>query len=258
MEHERAVLLEAEQAARAEAESAVRARDEFLTTASHELRTPLTSLSLATETLLRMVGNEPRRLAEAPADVVTRLLDTVRSQLRRFSTLVATLLDVSRVAEGRLKLHLAEADLATLARDVAAGLRPEAEDAGCTISVDAPAPVRGRWDSVRLEQVVTNLVSNAVHYGSGSPVEVAVRRQGEVAELTVRDRGAGIAPEDQERIWRRGERAVDASTHAGLGLGLFIARALVEAHGGTIGCESARGQGALFRVRLPIAGPPAS
>jgi signal transduction histidine kinase len=228
---------------------AVALRDEFLTVAGHELRTPLTALLLQAESL---VGRG--ELTGRDAERARRLY----RQARRLVTLVDELLDVSRVRTGRLALHREALDLVALVSDHVARLTGESARPAPQIVLSATGAPHGHWDRTRLEQVVSNLVSNAIKYGAGEPVEVEVGAEADHAVLIVRDHGIGIAPEDQARIFGRFERAVSSRNYGGLGLGLWIARQIVEAHGGTIAVRSAPGQGAEFRVQLPLAAPGAS
>lgn len=232
-----------------QAREAIRVRDEFLSVASHELNTPLATLTLQLEDALvdRPGGSAPdqRRL-----DV-----ERVRRQLGRLSHLVANLLDISRVTAKRLQLEVSSVDLAATTREVVEHLAPELTRAGCPVRVHAPAPVVGRWDAMRVAQVVTNLLSNACKYGAGKPIDVAVEAQGPRARLTVRDEGIGIPLVDQERIFECFERAVSPRNYGGLGLGLYITRQVIEAHGGTIGVTSEPGNGSTFVVELPLAAP---
>jgi len=148
-------------------------------------------------------------------------------------------------------------DLAQLARAVVENLRQQAEAAGSAITLEAPPALPGVWDEFRIEQVLTNLLTNALRYGSGKPVEMVVRQDGDIAHVGVRDHGIGIAPEDQARIFGQFERTEDSRKHAaGLGLGLYITRKIVDLHEGRIGVESAPGAGSLFIVELPLAPPP--
>jgi signal transduction histidine kinase len=166
--------------------------------------------------------------------------------------LVEELLDVSRLASGRLRVEPTEFDLSDLVREVASRLKPFLDAAGCALSVEARAPAVGSWDRLRVEQVIANLVSNALKYGPGSPVEMSVTCEAECACLRVRDHGIGIAPQDQHRIFQRFERAVPMSHYSGFGLGLWIAREIVAAHGGSIDVDSEIGHGSIFTVRLPF------
>ncbi len=183
-------------------------------------------------------------------------LSAVARQAKRLSDLVDGLLDVSRMRMGRLKLERQRFDLAALVRDVASRLEADAARAGCSLLVAAAAPVLGSWDPLRIEQIVTNLLSNAVKYAGSAPIEVAVESDARMARLVVRDRGVGIAPEDQRRIFERFERgASPRGARGGLGLGLYITRQIVEAHGGSIRVASRPGEGTIFVVELPLSPP---
>ncbi len=239
---------EEEQRARAELEAAVRARDDFLSLASHELKTPLTSLMLQTQLLQR----RQQRGEHIPPESVQRVLDQTARQTQRLARLVNDMLDISRLSGGKLALETETFDLAELARDVVAKLGPQLSEARCEVSVQAAEPVLGTWDRYRLEQVLTNLLTNAARYAAGKPVEISVRRLGQGAELRVRDHGRGIAQEDQERIFHKFERAVGSREVSGMGLGLFIVREIVEMHGGTVHVESELGLGSVFSVGLPL------
>jgi signal transduction histidine kinase len=230
-----------------EAQDAIRARDEFLSIASHELRTPLTPLQLQVQSLRRLASR-----SELPLDRLQQKLALAERQVERLGGLVANLLDISRITGHRLLLELEEVDLAALVRDVTERSRDHLQRVGCTLDLRAPAALVGRWDPMRLEQVLTNLLSNAMKYGAGKPIHVEVAAAGGQALLTVRDEGIGIAPEDQRRIFQRFERAVSERHYGGFGLGLWICRQVVEAMGGSIDVQSALGAGATFTVRLPI------
>ena len=142
-------------------------------------------------------------------------------------------------------------DLRELVRELCGSLEREISMAQSRVQLDAPEPVVGCWDRLLLQQIVTNLISNALRYGAGKPIDVVLRADPGWAELKVRDRGIGIAAEDQQRIFEQFERAADNKVSAGLGLGLYISRQIVEAHGGTIGVSSTLGSGSIFSVWLP-------
>ena len=233
-----------------EAVDAIRARDEFLSIASHELRTPLASLQLQIRLLLRQSPKDP--MAVPLSDQTKARLEGASKQTERLNQLVGELMDVSKIAAGRLSLHLEETDLSAIAREAALRFGDEATKARCAIDLAAPVPVVGLWDRVRVEQVVTNLVTNALKFGAGAPIDVIVESTGTVGRVSVRDRGIGVAPEDAERIFHRYEQAVSARTYGGMGLGLYIVRQIVEAHGGTIRLESEPGSGSTFIVDLPF------
>jgi PAS domain S-box-containing protein len=232
-----------------EAQKAVKLRDEFLSIASHELKTPLTSLQL-------QVSGMQRNLRMGRAEMTSeRILDgigRIDNHVDRLGKLVNDLLDVSRAAAGQLRLDLAEVDLADVVRDVAGRFEDDLTHAGCAIELELERVV-GQWDRLRLEQVVTNFIANAIKYGPGKPIAIVVRRDGTHALLTVRDHGIGIAAVDQPRIFERFARAVSPEHYGGLGLGLWIVRVLVEAMNGTVEVRSAPAAGATFTVRLPLA-----
>ena len=227
-----------------------RLKEDFLSIASHEFRTPLTALRLQTD-LLR----DGLRKTFGPHERTERQVAVLDRQIERLDRLVAVLLDVSRISEGKLRLELVEIDLAEVVREVVDRLAPEALHSGSEVRV-AVAPVVGLWDRARLDQVVTNLLSNALKYGQGRAVDVSVEaRDGGRVALVVRDRGIGIPLESHAWIFERFQRAANARPVKGLGLGLWIARTMVQAHGGEIRVESAPGEGATFTVTLPRNAP---
>ena len=243
---------EAEEAAQV-ARRAVATRDAFLSVASHELRTPLNTLQLQVQAFLRAARKTGDERAE-------QRLERLAAQTDRLGELVGTLLDVSRLSSDRLVLEPSELDLCELVREVATRDAELARSAGCALKVELPSAAVGRWDRLRLEQVLTNLLGNAFKFGAGRPVEVKLLVADERVRLSVADQGLGIAREDQARIFARFERAVSARSFGGLGLGLWIVNEIVRAHGGTVEVESAPGLGARFTVELPrevpAQGPP--
>ncbi|WP_438037255.1 AAA family ATPase [Sorangium sp. So ce204] len=238
-----------------EAQEAIQRRDEFLVVASHELKTPLTSLQMQAQSFERLLRR--RSLADVPPERIEAMLQILGRQTSRLGRLVDELLDVTRLRAGRLALARAPVDLAALAGDVVERMRPQLAASRCRTQLDLGAPVVGHWDADRLEQVVVNLLSNAMKYGAGRPIHVDVRRQADRALLVVRDEGIGIAEADQGRIFERFERAVSVRNFGGLGLGLYIARSIVASHGGSIRVQSKPGAGAMFVVALPLSPPEA-
>jgi predicted ATPase/signal transduction histidine kinase/tRNA A-37 threonylcarbamoyl transferase component Bud32 len=229
-----------------QARYAIQLREEFLSLASHELRTPITWFLITVE----WVYDEWRRGPMA-RDATRTLLTRILQQGKRLKRQVEELLDVARIQAGKLRLEPSDVDLAELVNDVLASLAIGLERAGCGVTLDAPEPVHGRWDRARMEQVVSNLLWNALKFGAGRPIAVTVRNDGQRAQLTVRDQGIGIDPAQHEHIFDRFARAVPPRQFGGVGLGLFICREIVNAHGGTIRVHSRLGQGATFIVDLP-------
>lgn len=226
---------------------AVRARDEFFSVASHELKTPLTSLQLQLETLRRRL----LRADELGAERVLKFAEQSAHQTARLGQLVDDMLDISRIASGRFSIDASSMDLGSTVSEVVERLRPQLEAANGSVRVSCEAVV-GRWDRHRIEQVISNLLTNAMRYGKGAPVEVCLERRGDLAHLVISDHGIGVAPDDHERIFGRFERAISANEVSGLGLGLFISRQIVEAHRGRIWVESEPGHGSRFHVQLPL------
>ncbi|HZU85631.1 MAG TPA: ATP-binding protein [Polyangiaceae bacterium] len=228
------------------ATEAIAARDEFLAIASHELNTPLTPLKMQLDSL--------RRGKFAP-DRVSEKLDAASRQVNRLAKLVSQLLDVSRISGGRMHIEPEALDLAALVDEVVARMADQAAAAASSLCLRVDRPCVGSWDRLRMDQVVTNLLTNAIKYGAGKPIDVELTNRGTTARLVVRDRGIGIAPEHQRRIFERFERAASVRHYGGFGLGLWIARQIVEASGGSITVQSTPGQGSTFSVELPLTAP---
>jgi signal transduction histidine kinase len=232
-----------------ELRTAVRARDDFLSIAGHELRTPLTALTLQVQGLQRQFQRlEPN---DTLAPLAARV-DKVSVQVQRLERLVGELLDVSRVSLGRMTLEREPVDLGELVSEVVERFGDALARAGCVLSLSKGEPIVGHWDRLRLDQVITNLISNAIKYGPGQPIEVSVGTVGQRARIAVRDHGIGIAQTDRDRVFGRFERAVSQRNYGGLGLGLWISNQIVQAHEGHIALESSQGQGSLFTVDLPL------
>jgi len=248
---EQQALLEKLNATQLELERAVKMRDDFMSMVAHELRTPLNTLFL--EAQLRKMQLERGNAAAFTLDELRKMVGRDDRQIRNMVRLIDDMLDVSRMRSGTLSVRPVQTELSALLRRVVDDLSEQAAAAGCVITLDAPQPVEGRWDEFRIEQVIVNLLTNALRYGSGKPVEVSLRRTDNGAHIEVRDHGVGISAEDQQRIFRQFERVGDGKSADGLGLGLYITRHLIEAHGGTIRVCSEPGQGSVFSLDLPHA-----
>ena len=233
-----------------EARTAVQTRDNFLAIASHELRTPLSALTVLTSSLVR-AANHDRLIKLGSEGLKERMLKAER-QTGQLARLVDRLLDVSRLSSRDLQLERAQTDLTEVARDVISRYEDTAAENGSPIELKVSGPTIGFWDHSRMDQVVTNLVGNAVKYGAGAPVVVSISTGGSgYVRLTVRDGGPGIPPEHQEHVFGQFERGAAPENLPGMGLGLWLVRRIVTAHGGTVTLDSRPGQGATFTVILP-------
>ncbi len=239
---ERRRLLEFERAAHAEALRAIRVRDDFLAIASHELRTPLTPLKLQLDGLIRAFDGDAR--------LKERLVRASR-QTERLARLTDELLDVSRIASGRLEIETERLDLTEIVVELLDHLGEDAARAGSPLHFERIEPTWVCWDRARTGQAVTGLLSNAIRYGRGKPIDVAITETTNTVEVIVRDQGVGIEPAAHTRIFERFERAAAARAYGGLGLGLYVVREIARAHGGDVSVSSTPGVGSVFTLRLP-------
>jgi PAS domain S-box-containing protein len=224
---------------------ALQGRDEFLSIASHELKTPVTSLKLQLQMGLR---------GDLDADKIRKIFQTANRQVDRLTALVEDLLDVSRIRSGKLGLDLAPFCLPQLVQEVIERFEQQFRLAGMEVSYACSAPATTiNGDQFRLDQVITNIFTNAIKYAPHNGLEVKLYTEDSCACIEVRDYGEGVANEQQELIFDRFERAGIQNNLGGLGLGLYISRMIVNAHGGHIGVISQPGEGATFKVKLPLA-----
>jgi signal transduction histidine kinase len=231
--------------------NAVEARNTLISVASHELKTPLTTLQLQLHLITRKFTRGP--IDEASITMLGSRVASIDRQVSRLGRLIDNLLDVSRINAGKMQLEYDDVDLVAMVREVVGRFEEELSLGGPPVTVRAGVPVSGRWDRMRLDQIVTNLVSNALKYGKNSPVDITVEPGNDpsTARLEVRDHGIGIAEGDLARIFERFERLVSGKQAGGFGLGLWIVREIVQAMGGTISVWSKPGEGTTFTVELP-------
>ena len=225
------------------ARRAITGRDEFLSIAAHEIRGPLASMHLAVQGLMR--GSLP------PASMRTAL-EVLQREDRRLGRFVDELLDLGRIRTGQLHFELEEVDLGTVVRDVVSRSSGELAQARSAVTVKTEGALTGEWDRFRVEQVVTNLLSNAMKYGEGKPIDISAVRSGDRAILKVVDQGIGIEPTMLGKIFDPFQRVVDARNYGGLGLGLHIAKTIIDGLAGTITVDSRLGAGSTFTVELPV------
>jgi len=231
----------------AEAKAQLRARDEFLAIAAHELRNPMTPIAAWVELMMTQARRRPGRIPSEILRGLERLEYLIDAYIRR----ATTLLDVSRISTGHLQLSPGKIDLSSLVRETVSAMIPAAQTAGCAISLAVQDGVSGSFDRTAIEQVIENIVSNAIRYGAGQPINVALTANGNTVRLAVSDQGIGISDTDQARIFDQFQRA-EGNTTGGFGVGLWITRQLVLAMEGNISVTSKLGAGSTFIVALPL------
>lgn len=225
---------------------AINARDEFISIMSHELKTPLTSIKLLSQISMRNIEKEELR------EKILEAFEKIEKHTNRMVMLVDDMLDSGRIRSGTFQMKKEECDLVQLVNEVIEKMKPIMENVKTSPQFESTDTITGQWDRYRIEQVITNLLTNAMKYGSGKPVKISLKRSGDSVLLSVQDQGRGISKLDIERIFKRFERAVAANEVSGLGLGLYICEEIVNAHDGKIWVESAGlGRGSTFYVELP-------
>ena len=233
-----------------ELQHAVVARDEFIATVAHELRNPIAPLMFQ----LRLAMEKSEQMASSsetvPVEWVQGQLRRVEQRLHRLLETLDRLLDVSRLSTGRIDLQPEAMDLAQTTRDVVATFDAELAIARCQLTFSNRGNATGSWDRLRVEQICRNLLSNAIRFGAGRPIEVEVDADDQVARLRVQDHGVGIAPDQQARIFERFDRGVEQRS-GGFGIGLWVVKNICVAMGGTISVVSELGEGACFMAVLP-------
>lgn len=232
------------------AQKSVRQRDEFLSIASHELKTPLTSMLLQTQTALHNIRNVS--LAQFSIAHLLTMLESLENQTKRLSKMINDLLNVSILTTGNLQIEREEVDLQQIASDVLNDFSNRLEKEGYKTIFTVSESVVGNWDKVRIEQALSNLISNAIKYGEHKPIEIQTLKKGQTGQFIIKDNGIGINKEQQKRIFNLFERAVSPEQYKGLGVGLYITHQIVIAHGGTISVESRVGHGTTFTLSLPV------
>ncbi|MFL5785348.1 MAG: ATP-binding protein [Bacteriovoracaceae bacterium] len=230
----------------AEKDEALRIRTDFISIASHELRTPLTSFEVSLHYLKELLSDKSH-LELAPEAIAV-----LERQSKKMGAMVDSLLNVAKIESGNLVMEKKETDISSLVRDVAADLSGLVAYTRCSLQLEIQPMVKGNCSAYGIEQVLTNLIMNAIKYGAGSPVKIKLESCGKRACITVQDEGRGIAPEDHQKIFERYMRVNKGNGTQGLGLGLYISKLIVDAHQGKIIVESALGKGATFKVDLPV------
>ena len=231
-------------------QKAVSSRDDFLSVASHELKTPLTVLKLQLQ--LNHRATKPEQNLIPSAEKLQKFFRVCLDQTNRLDNLVEDLLDVTRIQQGKLKFHFEEIDLLALVQEQVAQFAEPLNSAGCKVAVHGRGPIKIWADRFRMEQVIVNLLTNAMKYGAGQPIDLSVEKDEEFASLRIQDLGIGIDASKQSVIFERFERVLGSQNVGGMGLGLYIAKQIVNAHQGMLSVESKLGEGSTFILRLPL------
>lgn len=231
-----------------QANEGIRARDEFLNTASHELKTPLTSLQLQMQLLQKALTS----IENGKTDQTSNLLKSSERQVKRLAHLVNDLLEVSRISSHKLQLEREQIELQSLIANIISRIADQPDNSSQKIIFHSKTPIHGYWDRERIDRAVTNLISNAVKYGHGKPIEIRLKKTREAARISITDHGIGIDKEELVKIFDRFERSTQTKPVGGLGLGLYIVKKIVEAHGGSITVKTKIGKGTCFTVLLPL------
>jgi len=232
-----------------ELQRSLKMRDEFMSLVAHELRTPLNTLFL--ETQMRSLQIKRGNAAAFAPQQMEAMVQRDERQIKSMIRLIDDMLDVSRMRSGKLSIRPTQVQLMTLLERVVSDLSLQAATTGSSLTLLPHEPVSGCWDEFRVEQVIVNLLTNALRYGGGQPVEVSVEQMGECVRIDVRDSGKGIAPADLERIFEPFERGARNGEPKGLGLGLYISRQLAISHSGELRVTSNPGEGSTFSLMLP-------
>jgi PAS domain S-box-containing protein len=251
-QEERSRLLIAEQKARAEAERALRYREDFISIAAHELRTPLTPLRLRIQLVEK--GLKKIQLGDlSNLGQISQNTATIRKDLERFTHLINSLLDIATVNAGKLlTLKLARCSLNSVVESALERIQLQLEGTGIKVFTDLEPDVSGNWDCLKLEQAITNLVTNAMKYSNGTQIDIKLKTQNNTVCLNIQDNGIGI-PEDRfSNLFSPFERAGPEKETEGLGLGLFITSEIIRAHEGKISVSSEAGKGTSFTIELPF------
>lgn len=234
-------------------EKEIRSRDEFLSIASHELKTPLTSMLLQTQTALHNIRNVS--VAQFSFENLLKMLESVENQTKRLSKMINDLLAVSVITVGNLNLEYEEIDLNELVKGVITDFAARIEKDNYVVSFNPTGKIVGSWDKIRIEQAVSNFVSNAIKYGNQKPIEIETKNNSLNAEFTIKDNGIGMNKQQQKRIFELFERSVSPDKYKGLGVGLYITQKIIDAHGGSVNVSSNPGHGSQFTMKIPLKRP---
>ncbi len=234
-----------------ELQRALKMRDDFMSLVAHELRTPLNTLHL--ETQVRRLRLQRDGTTAFTPDYLHAMVERDSRQIQSMIRLINDMVDVSRATTGTLSIRTGTVNLAQLVTRIVGDFSQQAQVAGCCLVLDAIPDVVGNWDEFRVEQILVNLITNGLRYGGGKPIRIGFSLTDGYVDIHVQDQGAGIPETEQQRIFEKFERLGNNHVKEGLGMGLYIARQLAEAHGGNLSVGNTPGAGACFTLRLPLA-----
>ncbi len=232
------------------AQKDIKARDEFLSIISHELKTPLSVMLLKLHNELNNIRSAS--LANFSVHELMAVLKNSEQQIKWLSLMINDLVDISLITTGKIDLQPEDTDLVNVTNQVKQSFSEVLKRKKYKINISAQSPVVGKWDKVRLEQVITNLFSNAIKYGDGKPINIQIFKSGKDGKFVIKDNGTGISPGEQKSIFDLFKRADPEKYKQGLGVGLFITSQIVKMHGGNIKVSSALAKGTAFTVTLPL------
>lgn len=231
------------------ANQAISIRDEFLSISSHELRTPLTPLKIQLQAISMHI--EKGTFSELSVEQLRKMLSQTEKQINRITTLVDDLLDVTRISTGKLTLNVEDVELVEVIKELIDRYKVQLTNAQCEVSLHLLDSLTVRIDRLRIEQVLVNLLTNAMKYASGKHIDITLKMEGDCIVLIFADKGTGILEVDHKRIFDRFERANSTTAQGGLGLGLYIVNQIIRAHNGTIEMQSEKDLGTIFMIKLP-------
>lgn len=231
------------------AKKEIEARDQFLAIASHELKTPVTSMLLQVQSAIHNIRNVS--LANFSVENLLKMLEGTEQQSKRLSKMVNDLLNLSLITTGKMDLEPEKTDLSNIVQEVADNFSEKVKKEHTTLTVESNQPIICLCDKVRIAQAITNLISNALKYGGGKPIHIALQHTATHAKILVNDQGIGIPSDQQKRIFERFERAVSSKEYKGLGVGLYITNQIIKAHHGTITLQSKPNKGTTFVIEIP-------
>ena len=250
LDKEKQEIIKREMKARTEAENAVEMRDKFMSIASHELKTPLTTILLHLRATLKRTSTQS--IADFSGEKLVKSLSVAEQQSQRLTIMIKDLLNVSLVSTGRIQIQTQPAELSQIIENLVQTFEEQITKEKIKLSVDIKDKIEGEWDIIRIEQIISNLLTNALKYGHNKPIHISLQRKTQIATIIVTDHGPGIPSQEQTKIFDLFHRVENGTDKKGLGVGLFISKQIALSHGGDLTVKSQQGKGTSFILTLPI------